>query len=160
MRQGRLKGAGVLGLLAAITACQSPGGDAGGSTAVATAVPEAPGAYVSPSESATSASTIPVPRKKPTPPPAPLAGPEALMGIDERETMRLLGPPERIGEKPPAIVWTYSDASCTLDLFFYMNMSSQTMRSLTYEFRGIDAGDEAKRDCLRRVRARRVTNEN
>ncbi len=51
-------------------------------------------------------------------------------------------------EKPPAAVWRYKNATCELDLFFYLDLRSNQMRTLHYALKG-DGGDPAgRRDCL------------
>jgi hypothetical protein len=31
------------------------------------------------------------------------------------------------------VVWTYGSAGCGLDIFFYLDLASQTFKALTYE---------------------------
>ena len=55
-------------------------------------------------------------------------------------------------EQPPAMVWRYKNATCELDLFFYLDLHSNRMRTLHYAVKG-DGGDPAKRqDCLESLR--------
>ncbi|MBI1209007.1 MAG: hypothetical protein GC191_17180 [Azospirillum sp.] len=64
--------------------------------------------------------------------PGPVA-PERLVGLGERETRRLIGPPAAILDQPPAQVWAYESDICRLELGFYMDLASSTFRVLTYQ---------------------------
>jgi hypothetical protein len=76
-----------------------------------------------------------------------------LIGLDQLAVTRLLGPATERSEQPPATVWRYKNASCELDLFFYLDLSSGHMRTLHYALKG-DGSDKAKRqDCLRSLLA-------
>ena len=68
--------------------------------------------------------------------------------------MRLFGPAAEQSDEPPATVWRYKNGSCELELYFYLDLRSGSMRTLRYLLKG--AGDEAKRqDCLRSLLASR-----
>jgi hypothetical protein len=96
----------------------------------------------------------------PPPGPAPAStspGPAAssrsqsteLIGLDQPSATRLFGPAAERSEEPPATVWRYKNATCELDLFFYLDLRSGSMRTLHYAFKG-EGGDKARRqDCLR-----------
>jgi hypothetical protein len=72
-----------------------------------------------------------------------------LIGLDQSTATRLFGPAAERSERPPATVWRYKNASCELDLFFYLDLRSGRMRTLHYALKG-DGGDTAKRqDCLK-----------
>lgn len=59
--------------------------------------------------------------------------PEALVGLDQRQTTRLLGAPAATEEEAPAKVWRYARGGCTLKVFFFMDMTSQDFRALSYD---------------------------
>jgi hypothetical protein len=116
---------------------------------------------------------FPLPPRKPSPPPenlantpasgsetVALAAPETpspnldrsqLVGLDEPAARRLLGAATEQSAAPPANIWRYRTASCELDLFFYLDLSSGKMRTLHYSFKGDQGGE----DCLRAVVAAR-----
>ena len=72
-----------------------------------------------------------------------------LIGLDQPAATRLFGPAAERSEEPPATVWRYKNATCELDLFFYLDLRSGRMRTLHYAFKG-DSADKARRqDCLR-----------
>jgi hypothetical protein len=127
---------------------------------------------------------FPVPARKPTPPPAndasgsdtadealAMAGPEStvrppeavtlpprpskLIGLDQLAATHLFGTATEQSEAPPATVWRYRNASCELDLFFYLDLRSGKMRTLHYTFKG-EAVDPAQQQvCLRSLVAGR-----
>jgi hypothetical protein len=90
-----------------------------------------------------------------SPPDASATGPAApqtseLIGLDQPGVTRLLGATAEQFEKPPAMVWRYKNANCELDLFFYLDLGSNRMRTLHYAVKG---NDPAKRqDCLASLR--------
>jgi hypothetical protein len=95
----------------------------------------------------------------PSPPDAPATNslPQAnkLIGLDQAAATRLLGAAAEQFEQPPAAVWRYKNATCELDLFFYLDLHSNRMRTLHYAVKG-DGGDAAKRrDCLESLHAAR-----
>jgi hypothetical protein len=115
--------------------------------------------------------TFPLPARKPTPPaenaaPAPDLGSEAmalanpepvvrppsaseLIGLDQPAATRLLGSATEQSEAPPATIWRYRNATCELDLFFYLDLRSGKMRTLHYAFKGETTDPASRQDCLR-----------
>jgi len=81
--------------------------------------------------------------------------PSKLIGLDQPAAKQLLGSATEQSEAPPATVWRYRNASCELDLFFYLDLRSGKMRTLHYAFKG-DAADPAQQQvCLRSLTASR-----
>jgi hypothetical protein len=126
---------------------------------------------------------FPVPEHKPTPPPAndasgsdtdealamaepepPVRAPDTvalpprpskLIGLDQPAAAHLFGTATEQSEAPPATVWRYRNASCELDLFFYLDLRSGKMRTLHYSFKG-DVVDPAQQQvCLQSLAAGR-----
>ena len=53
------------------------------------------------------------------------------------------------------MVWRYKNATCELDLFFYLDLHSNRMRTLHYAVKG-GGGDPARRqDCVESLRVAR-----
>jgi hypothetical protein len=78
-----------------------------------------------------------------------------LVGLDQPEVTRVLGAAAEQFERPPAMVWRYKNATCELDLFFYLDLRSNRLRTLHYAVKG-DGGDPARRqDCLESLRVAR-----
>jgi hypothetical protein len=121
---------------------------------------------------------FPVPARKPTPPlandgsgagtvdeaiamanPEPgLHAPQAvapspqaneLVGLDQPAARHLFGTATEQSEAPPATVWRYRNATCELDLFFYLDLRSGKMRALHYTFKGGTGDPAGHQDCLR-----------
>jgi hypothetical protein len=79
---------------------------------------------------------------------SPLPQTNELIGLDQPAATRLFGPPAERSDQPPATVWRYKNATCELDLFFYLDLRSGRMQTLHYAVKG-DGGDAGKRqDCL------------
>ncbi len=47
-----------------------------------------------------------------------------LVGMDQPAATRLFGAAAERSEQPPATVWRYKNATCELDLFFYLDLRS------------------------------------
>lgn len=99
---------------------------------------------------ATTPASIPPVEAGPPPPEA-----SELIGLDQPAATRLFGPAAERSEEPPATVWRYKTASCELDLFFYLDLSSGRMRTLHYALKGGGADTTRRRDCLRSLVASR-----
>lgn len=84
--------------------------------------------------------------------------PNKLVGLDEREVIRLLGQPERVRSKPPATVWSYTVDKCTLDVSFYLDLASERFRVLAYEVNSARNSEEMKKVCLGRIQSALRTN--
>ncbi len=78
-----------------------------------------------------------------------------LIGLDQSGAMRLLGPATEKSDEPPATVWRYKTASCELDLFFYLDLRSGSMRTLHYSFKGEGAEVTRRQECWRSLIASR-----
>lgn len=79
---------------------------------------------------------VPVPPPAGRPPveqPSQAIDPAKLVGLTQDQTRELIGPPTAVRDEPPAVVWTYGSAGCGLDVFFYLDLGSQTFKALTYE---------------------------
>ena len=93
----------------------------------------------------------------PAPSRAVVSAPQAseLVGLDQPAATRLFGAAAERSEEPPATVWRYKTASCELDLFFYLDLRSGRMRTLSYTFKGDAADADRRQDCLRSLFAAR-----
>ncbi len=95
----------------------------------------------------------PGPRPKPvdlarSPPNAKL---ERLLGLGLQEAQALLGTPHLRTEMPPAKVLAYEGKTCTLNVFFYLDLDSDRYRALAYEIKGGDGSEPAKQRCLSEI---------
>ena len=78
-----------------------------------------------------------------------------LIGMDQPAATRLFGAAAERSEQPPATVWRYKNATCELDLFFYLDLRSGRMRTLHYALKGDGADASGGQDCLRTLLAAR-----
>lgn len=90
-------------------------------------------------------------RTAPPPKPVPRFNPEALIGMNERETQALLGAPSSVRDQPPAKVWTYAAADCELNVIFYLDLESRLFRALNYEVDSKTRTQRARQDCISEV---------
>jgi hypothetical protein len=67
------------------------------------------------------------------PPSVPGVDPKTLIGKNQTEAQDVLGPPNVVRNAPPATIWQYSTDGCTLDVFFYMDLGSNSLRALAYD---------------------------
>ncbi len=84
--------------------------------------------------------------------PAKLA-PETLMGLDQSQTKRLLGVPVAMEDQSPARVWSYANGACTLKVFFYMDLSSQDFRALSYDVKSSEHVPDVDQRCFAQLLA-------
>jgi hypothetical protein len=104
-------------------------------------------AYVPPS----SVPAAPPPRK----PELDGAKPVNLIGLGPDAVTDLIGTPTEVREEPPATVWVYDRGDCRLEVFFYMDMQSESLRSLAIDVKGNVASEVQKQSCLARVLSQR-----
>ena len=81
-------------------------------------------------------------------PDPPSAKIKRLFGLSIQEAEILLGTPFLQTEMPPAKVLAYDGKSCTLSVFFYLDLDSDRYRALAYEIKGGDGSAPAKQRCL------------
>ncbi|PWC33416.1 hypothetical protein [Azospirillum sp. TSO35-2] len=86
---------------------------------------------------------------QPTPIATSSADPDTLVGLDEVQTLHLLGSPVAREEAPPAKIWRYAKGDCTLKVFFFMDMtSSQDFRALSYDMKSSQNVPDADHRCF------------
>ena len=78
-----------------------------------------------------------------------------LIGLDQPEVTRVLGAAAEQFERPPAMVWRYKNATCELDLFFYLDLRSNRLRTLHYAVNGNGGNPARRQDCLESLRVAR-----
>lgn len=77
-----------------------------------------------------------------------------LIGLDEGELQKLLGPPTLQEDRAPGKTWRYRDGRCTLDLSLYPDVETRVYRTLSYEVSSDDHTDEGKRLCMVELQSR------
>lgn len=75
----------------------------------------------------------------------------SLSGLTEAEVTRRFGPPTTVRKTPSALIWTYRDQACTLDLFLFTDMRSGEQKVLTYQLGGSGRDVLGDRACLERL---------
>lgn len=95
----------------------------------------------------------PKPKPKPIDPARnrPSARLEQVIGLSLDQAQRLLGPPYMRTEMPPAKILAYDGGSCTLKVFFYLDLDSDQYRALAYEIKGGEDSDSARQRCLSEI---------
>jgi len=79
--------------------------------------------------------------------------PKTLVGLDEQATVRLLGEPSWTEDVPPAKYWQYATPSCVLRVFFFMEMTTQNFRALSYELTSSDDAPNVHERCFAQLLA-------
>ena len=85
-------------------------------------------------------------------PPQPVAtpdrfNPEALIGLSADETERLLGRPARVEEMPPGRTWQYAKGDCVLRIHMFMEMTTRSFRTLSYELNSTGVSPDVDQQC-------------
>ena len=99
------------------------------------------------------------PGVKPPSPPRKV-DPKSLVGKNQGDVRDILGPPTTTQNAAPATIWRYTAQTCSLDVFFYMDLGTNTLRALTYDTNLTEAGtdDEITSQCLGAIQStNRVT---
>lgn len=76
-----------------------------------------------------------------------------MVGLDEQATVRLLGEPSWTEDVPPAKYWQYATPSCVLRVFFFMEMTTQNFRALSYELTSSDDAPNVHERCFAQLLA-------
>jgi hypothetical protein len=74
-----------------------------------------------------------------------------LVGLDQKSVAHLLGPASETSEQAPGDVWRYKTGNCELDLMFYMELRSGSMRALQYSLKDDTAATASLQDCLQTI---------
>lgn len=82
---------------------------------------------------------------------------KSLIGLDQAAAAALIGPPTTVAEQPPAILWEYHDAACTLKLNFFLEVQQKNYRILTVKVEGTDGSEPADQACLDAIRDNKLT---
>lgn len=79
--------------------------------------------------------------------------PRRLVGMDEKTIVGLLGEPTWTEDVPPAKYWQYATQSCVLRVFFFMEMTTQDFRALSYELTSSDDAPNVHEQCFAQLLA-------
>lgn len=92
--------------------------------------------------------SLPTPPSEPELPPVPDV--QAFMNKTGTEIAGVFGEPGFVRRDPPAEMWQYRAAECTLDLFLYDDGYGD-YRLAHFDFRGATYTDAARDACLRDI---------
>ena len=71
-----------------------------------------------------------------------------LVGLDQTQVAKVLGPPMAETEKAPGKVWRYWNSRCAVDVSMYLDIQSRAYRVLSYEVTNHDNSAGGRSACL------------
>jgi hypothetical protein len=71
-----------------------------------------------------------------------------LVGLDQSEVAKALGPPMAETEKAPGKVWRYWNSRCAVDVSLYLDVQTRSYRVLAYEVTNHDNSPGDRNACL------------
>jgi len=97
------------------------------------------------------------PPRKPAPPKeaeVPAIAPGELVGSDFTSVLQVLRRPDTVQSSALSVVWTYSQAECTVQLYFYPDIQTKVFRLLKYDLKS-EAGEKSadRSACLHDIMA-------
>jgi hypothetical protein len=96
--------------------------------------------------------SAPSEQAQPKPAPIPRVMPADLVGSDFAEVLRLIRQPDTVQTNALAIVWTYSEPVCKLQLYFYPDIETTTFHVLKYDLKDATGGKlENAGLCMQRI---------
>jgi len=106
----------------------------------------------------TEATELPPPEQSAVPspaeyPPPARFDPKSLVGLGESSIAHMLGDPSWTEDVPPAKYWQYVTPSCVLRVFFFMDMTTQNFRALSYELTSSDDAPNVDERCFAQLLA-------
>jgi len=104
-------------------------------------------------DSTTRKRVTPAPKRVPLPKlaePAVVA-PADLVGFDFSAVLQVLRKPDSVQSSALSIVWTYSEPSCTLQLFFYPDIQTKVFHLLKHDLKGAADGSAERDACMRDI---------
>ncbi len=99
-------------------------------------------------------------RKPATPPKRPplpklaepaVVAPADLVGLDFSSVLQVLRKPDTVQSSALSIVWTYSEPTCTLQLFFYPDIQTKIFRLLKHDLKSAADGAAERNACMRDI---------
>ncbi|MGE0152931.1 MAG: hypothetical protein AB7R90_09955 [Reyranellaceae bacterium] len=71
-----------------------------------------------------------------------------LVGLEQAQVARILGPPMAETERAPGKVWRYWNSRCVLDVSMYLDIQSRAYRVLSYEVTNHDNSAGGRSACM------------
>ncbi len=83
---------------------------------------------------------------------APSRHPNDLVGRDESAVSSMIGAPATTRNDGSAMIWSYRAPGCALDVFFFLDVQSNTRRVLSYDLKADAPDAEAADRCYAQFR--------
>jgi hypothetical protein len=87
-------------------------------------------------------------------PARPAFDPDRLIGLTEQQAEAALGQPGRVEESPPSRTLHYAEGRCVLRLHLFMEMTSRSFRTLSYDLNSTGVGPDVVQQCRDWLQAR------
>lgn len=71
-----------------------------------------------------------------------------LVGLDQSDVAKALGPPMAETDKAPGKIWRYWNSRCAVDVSLYLDVQSRSYRVLAYEVTNYDNSPGSRNACL------------
>jgi hypothetical protein len=81
-----------------------------------------------------------------------LASPDELKSKAESEVVTLLGRPVTTRSEGTGTVWTYRAGTCSLDVYFFLDVADNQRRALSYEMLPAGAEYDATQSCYKALK--------
>ena len=106
-------------------------------------------------DSTTRKKTATPPKRPPLPKLAEpvIVAPADLVGFDFSSVLQVLRKPDTVQSSALSIVWTYSEPTCTLQLFFYPDIQTKIFHLLKHDLKGAADGAAERNACMRDIMA-------
>ncbi len=92
-----------------------------------------------------------LPRVKPVYPMA--LDPRILIGLRPDQAELIVGRPKYVSHVPPAMVWAYGNKNCSLRIFFYPELATETPKALSVTVDTKNPSRAARGACFAHIRA-------
>jgi len=89
---------------------------------------------------------------EPEPIPASATTPDELKSKAEAEVATLLGRPAATRREGTGTIWTYRAGTCSLDVYFFLDVADNQRRALSYEMLPEGADDAAIQSCYKTLK--------
>ena len=83
---------------------------------------------------------------------APSRHPNDLIGRDEAAVNSMIGAPASTRNDGSAMIWSYRTVGCSLEIFFFLDVQSNTRRVLSYDLKAEAADADAPDLCYAQFR--------
>ncbi len=106
-------------------------------------------------DSPTRKRAAPPPKRPPLPKLAEtvIVEPADLVGFDFSSVLQVLRKPDTVQSNALSVVWTYTEPSCTLQLFFYPDIQTKIFHLLKHDLKGAADGGTERNACMRDIMA-------